>query len=79
MRKTKDYSRQRLADFLAARLKAWQAETTGEKPTPHDASLTSSPLGAEPPARRDAQDSGAREPSPRETSDYPANGIDSSY
>jgi hypothetical protein len=42
MRRTKDYSRQRLTDFLAARLQARQAETTGKKPEPNDATLTRS-------------------------------------
>jgi hypothetical protein len=79
MSETYDYSRQRLADFFAARLKARRTEKNDPQPTKRDSSPTTLPHTEENPAHTaNNADPSTREPSPSEQKCHLLTGIESS-
>jgi hypothetical protein len=79
MGETYDYSRQRLADFFAARLKARRAETNDPKPTKRDSRRTTLPHTEQNPAHTAKNaDSSTKEPSLSEQKRHPITGLGSS-
>ncbi len=79
MGETYDYSRQRLADFFAARLKARRAEKNDPQPTKRDSSPTTLPHSEENPAHTaNNADSNTREASLSEQKRHAISGLGSS-
>jgi hypothetical protein len=79
MSRSKDYSRQRLADFFAARLKARRTDEDDPHPEKRDPSPTTLPhAGEKPPPAANGADYRTRDPSPGDQSRHPNAGIGSS-